>query len=269
MVPALCCPQTALSCPFWCVPYPHPCVLVPLSMCPLCPHIPHPHVPRMSPFPATFSQCSSISHSPLSPMFLYVPCPPVSPYPFISPTVPHPSVSVSVSPSVPHVPIYVPIYPHVSLVSPMSMSPTIPHFSHVSSCLRTPCPTDTGQIPVPSLHVPTGPRGAVGDLWDGHHILCIGIGGHHSSGATSSSGTSAGHGPKRSRCVPMGRWHLDAFVTVGGSWTPLSPSSDSLSFKSFNFILPQTLSYTSNSFLFKLLSFMFVLQILPWFRSPD
>lgn len=203
--------------------------LGPHTMCPLCPHIPHPHVPHMSPVPSTSPQCSSISCSSLPPMFPYVPCPPVSLSSSISLTVPHPSMSpclpVSPHPSVSPVPrcapcpCISPCLPSVPRVHVPQYPPRLP-VSHVSSCPHTPCPTATGQIPVPSLHVPTGPCGAVGDLWDGHHSLCTGIGGHHSSGAASGSGTSAGHGPERPRCVPMGQWHwpLSPWVAPGPLW---------------------------------------------------
>lgn len=223
---------------------------LPLLVRPMSPPLclgPHIHVSLVPP-------SSKSPHPPYVP----IPCcvPPVFPRLSFS-TIPH----IPICPPVPQCPL-IPLCPPVPqcpprpcmspclLVSPMSVSSSIPHaspclFMPHTPCPHTPCPTATGQIPVPGLHVPPGPRGAVGDLWDSHHILCIGTGGHRSSGAASGGGTSAGHGPERPRCVCLCPHGVVAPLSPRLPPGPLCP-------------LLQIHSHSNPSILFSLKLFFFV-----------
>lgn len=232
MVPALCCPRTALSCPSWCVPCPHPCVLVLISMCPLCPI---PQIPT-SPICSHTLLCppsvppSFILHYP--PYSHMSPCPPVSPHPSVSPCPPvsPTSLYVPMSPSVPHVRVlqYPPCLP-VSLHAPHSMAP-----HSMSHCHRTnPCPGPPRSSG--ATWSSWGPMGQPSHPMHWHWwtpLLRGRIRRWNVCGAWPGAPTVR---------LSLSPWGGGTSVPTAASWTPLSPPSDSLSFESFNFILPQTL----------------------------
>lgn len=224
-------------------------VLVPIPFVPCAPisHIPTSLICPQSPLrpPSVppslihpYPPCSRMSHVPQ--------CPPIPPYPLLSPIPPCPPVSqcpliplCPLSPGVPHVPVY----PHVSLVPPCPcppVSPTPPCLPRLfmsphsmSHCHRTnPCPEPPRSYG--AAWSSWGPMGRPSQPMRWHWWTPLLRG-------RIRQWNVCGAWPGAPTVRPHGAVALDAFVTMGGSWTPLAPSSDSHSFKSFNSVLPQTL----------------------------
>lgn len=143
-----------------------------------CPHAPMSPSPGSGPHPLPPhpSHICHVPHAPMSPM---------SSCPHISPCSPYVPMSLSVPPC--------PLCPQCLPRPPMFPCPPM------SQCPHIPCPAAIGQGTVPGIHLPAGPRGDAGDLWDGHHGLRAGTGGHQPPRATTCCGALASPGPHRPR----------------------------------------------------------------------